>query len=190
MFNARTETIAEKPSFRSAFKRRRCIVPMTAFSGKGRLWTIRELQSIPESWEGDTISDGGGLSGKVRVGSDGGVSIRFQYAFRWESRITWFQCGTWPRLDLAEIRRNRDDAREKVKLGINPTTDKIATKIEAQAAREAVIADAEANRKAQLTVDDLFSDWIADGVARKDDNKCRRAFKSTQRCALNFTQGL
>lgn len=140
-------------------------------AGKGRLWNIRELQSIPGSWEGDTISDGGGLSGKVRVGSDGSVSIRFQYAFRWEGKITWFQCGTWPRLDLAEIRRNRDDAREKVKRGVNPTTDKIATKIEAQAAREAVIAEAEANRKAQLTVDDLFSDWIADGVARKDDNK-------------------
>lgn len=30
-FNARAESITEKPSFRAAFKRRRCIVPVSAF---------------------------------------------------------------------------------------------------------------------------------------------------------------
>lgn len=30
-FNARAETVAAKPSFRSAFKRRRCIIPISAF---------------------------------------------------------------------------------------------------------------------------------------------------------------
>lgn len=40
MINARADGIAEKPSYRSAFKRRRCLVPVTGFYS-GRRATAR-----------------------------------------------------------------------------------------------------------------------------------------------------
>ena len=43
MINARSETAAEKPSFRSAFKRRRCLIPADGFYE----WTKRDKQKVP-----------------------------------------------------------------------------------------------------------------------------------------------
>lgn len=139
-------------------------------SGKGKPWTIRELQTIPADWQGDTLSDGDGLSGEVRISKDGKVSVRFKYAFRWETKIRWHQCGTWPTIDMASIRDNRDEARSKLKQGINPVTDAAAAKIEAQNARAAVVAQAAAEAAERKTVHDLFGAWTKDGVARKDGN--------------------
>src|SRR5690606_14298525 len=107
-------------------------------AGKGHKWTIRELNAIPADWKGDTLSDGGGLYGEVREGSTG-VSIRFKYAFRWAGKVLWFQCGPWPAIDLAEIRKRRDGAREPVAHGINPNEKKQADRIEAQKAIEATL---------------------------------------------------
>lgn len=146
-------------------------------SGQGRPWTIKELEAIPTDWKGDTLADGGGLIGEIRASSQGNVSVRFKYGFKWEGKKTWFQCGTWPTNGLSEIRAARDDARDKVKAGVNPNTDKQAARIEAQAAREAVIAQAAAEAAERKTVQDLFDAWIADGVARKDGNaELKRSF--------------
>lgn len=43
MINARSETAAEKPSFRTAFKRRRCLIPADGYYE----WTKRGKQKIP-----------------------------------------------------------------------------------------------------------------------------------------------
>ena len=71
MINARSETAAEKPSFRSAFKRRRCIVPMDGFyewqkAGGGKIPHFihrpdRRPFGVAGLWEVWHSPDGGSL---------------------------------------------------------------------------------------------------------------------------------
>lgn len=142
-------------------------------NGKGHKWTIRELAAIPADWKGDTISDGEGLSGEVRVNKDG-VSIRFKYAFRWADKVVWYQCGTWPAVDLAEIRARRDEAKKQVSEGVNPNDKKQATRIEKQQEVEATIATAKKDAANNKTIADLFDAWVINGTAYKDQGKSLR----------------
>ncbi|MCJ8167681.1 tyrosine-type recombinase/integrase [Atopomonas sediminilitoris] len=146
-------------------------------AGKGSPWKVKELAAIPAEWKGDTISDSGGLSGEIRTRQDGSVSIRFKYGFRWQGKTVWHQCGTYPDTGIAEIRAERDKARQQVAEGINPTDAKKAARIEAQAAIAATIAAAERQAAENLTVADLFEAWLIDGVRREDGNaELRRSF--------------
>jgi len=146
--------------------------------GKGRKWTIKELEAIPVSWKGDTLSDGEGLSGEVRISIDREVSVRFKYAFRWADKVAWHQCGTWPTVSLEAIRAARDDARDLVRRGVNPGDQRKARRIEEQAAVEAAIAEATRQQAENLPFRAMFDAWIADGVARMDGNaELRRSFE-------------
>ena len=145
-------------------------------AGKGHKWTIRELNAITADWKGDTLSDGGGLVGTVRPAEDS-VSVVFRYGFKWQGKKAWFYCGTFPAVDLAEIRQRRDDARDQVAAGVNPNDKKQADRIEAQKAVEATIAEAKRQEAENKTFADLFDAWITDGVAREDGNaELKRTF--------------
>jgi len=139
-------------------------------AGKGNPWTVRELKAIAPEWKGDTLSDGGGLFGDVRLSKTGEVSVRFRYVFWWEGKARWHQCGTWPAVDLAQIRRERDSARQKVAEGVNPALAKKAAKIKTKEAMEATIAKAKRDKVENLTVADLAQAWLKDGVSRADGN--------------------
>jgi len=143
-------------------------------TGKGGQWTIKELENIPPDWQGDTLSDGGGLSGEVRLTQAGAIRVYFRYGFRWKEGKRWHQCRAWPAVSLAQIRRERDRARQQVSDGVNPSQAKQAARIEKQEAMEATIAKAKRDKVQDLTVADLFNEWIRDGVARADGNKAIR----------------
>jgi len=139
---------------------------------------VLELKSVPKAWRGDTLSDGDGLSGEVRVNSDDEVSIRFKYAFKWERRVTWHQCGTWPAASLDGIRLERDRARDLVRAGTNPSDHRKASRIEAQAKVAAVIAETQRQLAERRTNREMFEAWIANGVVRSDGNaELRRLFE-------------
>lgn len=140
-------------------------------AGKGAKWTIKELEAIKLDWKGDTLNDGDGLSGDVRFNSNQELLISFRYAFKWEGKVCWYFCGSYPANELSEIRNRRDQARDSVKLGIDPRTKNVTDKIEAREKQDAILLR-EAKRQAEsLTIKDMFDVWIASGVKRADGNK-------------------
>lgn len=87
MINARAETIAEKPSFRAAFRRRRCIIPASGFfewqsTGTGPkqpVWIARPdggLISFAGLWEAWLGPDGSELETATIVTTEANETLR------------------------------------------------------------------------------------------------------------------
>lgn len=135
---------------------------------------------MPLAWRGDMLSDGDGLTGEVRVVGDQTISIHFKFAFKWNGKVAWYYCGTWPALSMEQIRRQRDEARDLVRSGVNPNDQKKAERIENQAAVEATIAQAAAEASQNKPFKDMFDAWLADGgPARTAMPNCAARLKRT-----------
>lgn len=152
--------------------------------GKGFRWTVKELEAIPPSWNGDTLADGDGLQGEVRL-HGANVSVAWRYAYKWEGKTKRHYCGTWPSVALDQVRGNRDQAREWVKIGVNPSDQKRVIRIEAQRQIEATLAEEDRRQADDLTVKDLYDAWITDGVRRSDDNAELKRVFSKRRAATD-----
>ena len=139
--------------------------------------TIKQLEALTPADNGKILREDNGLVGKVRSGVRG-VTVLFRYEFKLDGQKHDHSLGSWPKKSLAQIRSDRDQVRATAIKGINPSAAKKAAKIEAQAAIEATIAEAERIAAENKTVADLFEEWIRDGVARQDGNaELVRSFK-------------
>lgn len=129
------------------------------------LLTVKELQAIKPSRKGDTVKDGGGLTGTVSVNRAGAVSVSFTYQFRIGEKRREKRVGTWPQTDLAAIRTERDRLRGIVKLGIDPIEQERSEREEVERAAAAAelakqeAAHAAALAAARMTFTDLFDKW-------------------------------
>lgn len=149
---------------------KRAVMTRYPKSGKGNKWTVKELDAIRPEWKGDQINDGCGLTGEVRVNS-GEVSITFRYAFKWEGKVCWHYCGAYPSTEMACIRSERDKARDLIKAGVNPNSEKVVARIDAQAVIDEKIRAEQHRRSEKRTFRDLYDIWIIDGVSRNDGNR-------------------
>lgn len=84
------------------------------------LLTVTKLKALKLTQKGERISDGGGLSGTVSATRDGTVSVSFAYQYRSGEKRREKRIGTWPKMDLAEIRAERDRLRNQVASGVDP----------------------------------------------------------------------
>jgi len=138
--------------------------------------TVKLLSAFTSDDNGTILREDGGLVGKVRGGVRG-VTVLFRFEFKHEGLKHDLSLGSWPKKSLAQIRAERDEVKSMTTKGILPTVARKAAKIEAQAAVAATIAESERLIAENKSVDDLFEEWVRDGVSREDGNaELRRSF--------------
>jgi integrase len=147
-------------------------------SGRGRRWTVIELKAISAEWRGDSLADGDGLIGTVRVGDNNVVTVHWRYAFKRDGRVAWHYCGTWPMTSLEAVRGARDEARGTLKRRVDPNIKREADRIAERESLQAAIAADAARRAEEATVEQMVRTWLRTGVLRKDGNaELRRVFE-------------
>jgi putative SOS response-associated peptidase YedK len=106
MFNARAETVAEKPSFRNAYKRRRCLVPASGFyewrleNGRKQPYCCHidhQLFSIAAIWEHWQDADGNEIQSCALLttesrGAMQALHQRMPVCIAPEDYATWLDC--------------------------------------------------------------------------------------------------
>lgn len=106
--------------------------------------TDREVRNAKPADKSAKLTDGGGLYLEVTPSG----SKLWRWRFRYAGKENVFAIGTYPQISLADARRARDEARDLVKQGINPSHHR-------QQAKQATMNEA-AN-----TFDHVANEWYA-----------------------------
>ncbi len=154
--------------------------------------TVLGLKALGSVDDGRTITFGESMTGKVRVGRNGEVSVHATWRYRFGGKIREIRIGTWRAKDgmsLKALRDERDRLATEVRSGVDPIERRAAQRLTAladqaeaiqQERRRAEIANAaNLERQRRLTVRELFERWTstqlqprirADGkrIGRKD----------------------
>ncbi len=145
---------------------------------------VKQLEALRPANASTKIRDDGGLVGTIRTRADG-VSVKFDWRYRFGGKVKDYACGTWPKDSLADIRAVRDKARQTLDGGKDPSKEKRierlkshADQAEAAMHEEARITGAEA-RNARQTISELFANWERRELSRRKDKGAEvyRSFK-------------
>lgn len=136
--------------------------------------SVKKLESLTPADAGTRIPDDHSLYGLVKArGND--ISVLFRWRYRFEGKHYDFTCGTWPSKSLKEIRETHEDARQLLRSGRNPVTEKQIGRLNTRAiqmqelADQAVRIEAIEVAQARMTVRQLFEHWMKVDLARRKD---------------------
>lgn len=146
--------------------------------------TVKELEALGNKDHDKKLREDGGLIGSVRCGSNG-VSVYFDWRYRFDGKVKQIAVGAWPKLSLASIRSERDRLKVEVDGGSDPTERRKAERLKVKVDQLEEIEkqqkrlDEIVAQQARLTVQGLFEHWAEiDLIRRKDGGKeVRRMFE-------------
>ncbi|MFH1495675.1 MAG: tyrosine-type recombinase/integrase [Pseudomonadota bacterium] len=147
-----------------------------------KLTTI-ELKALRAEDAGKKLREDGGLIGVVRAGT-GGVTVSFDWRYRFAGKVRQIAVGSFPKSTIAEIRAKRDKFKHTLDAGKDPAEEKRIGRLQAQAdqaeavsVEQARITEAEAV-KARMTVRELFERWEKSVLGERKDKgaEVRRSF--------------
>lgn len=152
----------------------------------GKITTL-ELKALTEQDAGRKLRDGDGIIGLVRAKKEGGVSVSFDWRYRYDGKVKQVTLGSYPAASMPKIRAKRDELfRELTKEKNDPAAVAAVKRAEQEAQRaeathlaaqrKRIAEEARANEeathaalKARLTLRDLFERWHKQELPRRKD---------------------